>query len=242
MTFEEQRSSGQQPPQALVVDWGGVLTVPLAQAFGGWAGSEGIDMSLWRAILLEWGSLGTPAGGRGTDQVAGGSAGVALASGPVAALERGEIDGSDFETQLADELGRRGVRVRAKGLLDRMLSGLEEGEPRMFEVVRAARAAGMSTALLSNSWGNAYDRTGWDELFDVVVISGEVGMRKPEARIFIRTAELLAVAPQACVMVDDLPANVAGAEAVGMRAVLHRTVEETVDVLTGLLLVDFSRV
>jgi len=100
----------------------------------------------------------------------------------------------------------------------------------------------MATALLSNSWGNTYDRSGWDELFDVVVISGEVGMRKPEARIFTRTAELLAVAPQACVMVDDLPSNIAGAEAVGMHAVLHRTVEETVDVLARLLSVDFSRV
>lgn len=237
----EQRST-QQPPQALVVDWGGVLTVPLAQALGGWASSEGIDMPLWRATLLEWGALGTSAAGRGTDQVAGGSAGVALASGPVASLERGEIDRRDFETQLADELARRGVRVRAQGLLDRILSGLDEGEPRMFEVVRAARAAGMATALLSNSWGNTYDRTGWDELFDVVVISGEVGMRKPEARIFTRTVEMLGLPPQACVMVDDLPSNIAGAEAVGMRAVLHRTVTETVSVLADLLPVDLSAV
>ncbi len=224
------------PPDVLVVDWGGVLTVPLAEAFGGWAQSEGVPMELYRDTLREWGFV-EAAPERGTDEVAGGSLGGDLAAGPVAALERGELPREEFERLLAGELVRRGVDVRADGLLDRMLGGLDAPEPRMHDLVRAARAAGMRTALLSNSWGNTYDRTGWDEMFEVVVISGEVGMRKPEGRIFARTAELLGVDPSRCVMVDDLPSNVAGAEAVGMHAVLHRDVATTARALhelTGL--------
>ncbi len=228
-------------PSALVVDWGGVLTVPLSQAFGGWAAREGVGMDVYRDTLREWGAV-EPAPERGTDEVAGGSLGADVASGPVAALERGELDRTEFERDLAAELTRRGVTVRADGLLDRMLSGLEAPEPRMHALVRAARQAGLRTALLSNSWGNTYDRTGWDDMFEVVVISGEVGMRKPEARIFTHTVERLGLAPQQCVMVDDLPSNVAGAEAVGMHAVLHREVDTTVRTISGLTGVDLSGV
>ncbi len=229
------------PASALVVDWGGVLTVPLSQAFGGWAAREGVGMEVYRDTLREWGAV-EPAPERGTDEVPGGSLAAEVAAGPVAALERGELDRSEFERELAAELTRRGVRVEAEGLLDRMLSGLEEPEPRMHALVRAARRAGLRTALLSNSWGNTYDRTGWDEMFEVVVISGEVGMRKPEARIFTHTVELLGLEPGQCVMVDDLPSNVAGAEAVGMHAVLHREVDPTARAVAGLTGVDLSGV
>lgn len=224
---------------ALVVDWGGVLTVPLSQAFGSWAAREGVGMDVYRDTLKEWGAA-EPAPERGTDEVAGGSVGADVAAGPVAALERGELDRSQFERDLAAELSRRGVRVDPDGLLDRMLAGLEEPEPRMHALVRAARRAGLRTALLSNSWGNTYDRTGWDEMFEVVVISGEVGMRKPEARIFTHTVEQLGLEPAQCVMVDDLPSNVAGAEAVGMHAVLHREVAATVRAVAGLTGVELS--
>jgi HAD superfamily hydrolase (TIGR01509 family) len=145
------------------------------------------------------------------------------------------MSAAEFEQLLADELHARGSRVTASGLLGRMLAGLEEPEVRMHAVVRRARAAGVRTALLSNSWGNSYDRRGWEEMFDVVVISGEVGMRKPEARIFEHTAELMDLPTGACVMVDDLPWNVDGARAAGMAAVLHREVEETARALESLL-------
>jgi epoxide hydrolase-like predicted phosphatase len=226
-------------PTALVVDWGGVLTVPLTEAFGSWAAREGVAMEVYRDTLREWGAV-EPAPDRGTDEVAGGSVGGDLAAGPVAALERGELHRSEFEQQLAAELTRRGVPVQAQGLLDRMLSGLEAPEPRMHALVRAARKAGLRTALLSNSWGNTYDRSGWDEMFEVVVISGEVGMRKPEARIFTHTVEQLGLEPGQCVMIDDLPSNVAGAEAVGMHAVLHREVATTIRTVATLTGADLS--
>jgi epoxide hydrolase-like predicted phosphatase len=97
-----------------------------------------------------------------------------------------------------------------------MMSGLVPNSSPMVAVVLAARARGIRTALLSNSWGLDYDRTGWAELFDAVVISGEVGLRKPEPAIYRLAAERLGVAPEGCVFVDDLAPNVRGAAAVGM--------------------------
>ena len=60
------------------------------------------------------------------------------------------------------------------------------------------------------------------ELFDGVVISGEVGLHKPQPEIFELAAERVDLEPSDCVFVDDLRENCAGAEAVGMIAVLHR--------------------
>ena len=58
-------------------------------------------------------------------------------------------------------------------------------------------------------------------MFDAVVISGEVGMRKPEARIFEHTLELLGLPAAECVFVDDLPHNVAAAAGLGLVGVQH---------------------
>jgi epoxide hydrolase-like predicted phosphatase len=92
----------------------------------------------------------------------------------------------------------------------------------------------LATALLSNSWGLDYPREIWGDLFDVVVISGEVGMRKPESRIFHLAAERLGLPPRACVFVDDLAPNVRGAAAVGMVGVHHVTPQQTIEELEAL--------
>jgi putative hydrolase of the HAD superfamily len=97
----------------------------------------------------------------------------------------------------------------------------------MSGLVRRARGAGLRTALLSNSWGNDYPRDGWDEMFDAIVISGEVGMRKPEPRIYEHTLGLLGLPAGACVFVDDMPHNVAAAVEVGMVGVLHTSYDAT---------------
>jgi len=209
--------------RALVVDWGGVLTQPLNQSTAAWAEADGVDPAHFGEALKGWHTLARAEAGDGLD------------AGPVAALERGEIAVAEFEVLLAAELGRLGSPVSAQGLLGRLLAGLEQPEPRMFAVVRTAKAAGVRTALLSNSWGNTYPRQGWDSLFDAVVISGEVGMRKPEERIYRHTAALLGLPTSACVMVDDLPWNVEAAQAVGMHAVLHTDPVLTAEALGQLL-------
>ncbi len=209
---------------ALVVDYGGVLTNSLAETMGSWLAAEGVDGDVFAAAMRDL------MGDRGA-RVA--------RDNPIHALERGEIEVPDFEHRLAGLLtSTTGEAVRADGLLSRMLGGFERSE-NMLGVLRAVRSAGLKTALLSNSWGLGYPREGWSELFDVTVISGEVGLRKPEPEIYHLCARQLGVAPEECVFVDDLPPNVRGAVAVGMTGILHRTYEETVaelDVLLGLSL------
>jgi putative hydrolase of the HAD superfamily len=106
----------------------------------------------------------------------------------------------------------------------------------MYDTIRALRGAGFSTALLSNSWGcEEYPRADFPDLFDTVVLSGEVGMRKPEEGIFLHTAETLGLTPQECVFIDDIEANVRAAEAVGMTGLHHREPDSTTRRLSAIL-------
>jgi epoxide hydrolase-like predicted phosphatase len=105
----------------------------------------------------------------------------------------------------------------------------------MVAAVRAARQGGVKTGLISNSWGlGIYERAPID-LFDAAVISGEVGLHKPQPEIYLLACERLEVEPREAVFVDDLRENCDGAEAVGMTAVLHRETSDTVARLEELL-------
>lgn len=209
---------------ALVVDYGGVLTNSIPEVFGAWVAADGLAPEDVRAVL---GDLLT------ADPTAG-------ADDSLHGLERGELDVSEFERRLAVRLRRAdGGAVEATGLLRRAFSGMRV-EPRMTAAVARAREAGVRTALLSNSWSLDYDRAGWEEMFDEVVISGEVGLRKPEPEIFALTAERLRVPADGCVFVDDLAANVHGAVAAGMVGVHHTDVDRTLEELRILLGVDLA--
>jgi HAD superfamily hydrolase (TIGR01509 family) len=159
---------------------------------------------------------------------------------PVHRLERGELAVESFEDALAAELGVRGSHVDPRGLLTRMFADFDVLMDSMVGLIHRARRAGLRTALLSNSWtDDHYPAALFDGLFDAVVISGRVGMRKPEPRIYVRTADELDLPTSACVMVDDLPHNVTGAVATGMVGVLHTGYETTLaelEVLFGLRL------
>ncbi|MFI5101346.1 MAG: HAD family hydrolase [Actinomycetes bacterium] len=199
--------------RGLVVDWGGVLTHALGYAMTAWAVADGVDGEQFRALMREW--LAPAAGAQAHDN-------------PVHALERGEIEVPDFERRLAERLETTsGVPVDPEGLLGRMFERFEHA-PNMVGLVRRAHASGIRTALLSNSWGtDDYPRDGWDQMFDVVVISGEVGMRKPEPEIFAHTVELLGLAAPECVFVDDLRHNVDAAVALGFVGIRHTSYETT---------------
>jgi len=210
---------------ALIVDYGGVLTSPLPDAMRAWCDADGIDHLRFRAVMRDWLDV-APAQPGGVS--------------PAHALERGEVSLAEFERTLAAQLSvPDGPAVVADGLVTRMFAGFQAALP-MVEAVRRAKAAGIRTALLSNSWGLDYDRTGWDALFDAVVISGEVGMRKPEPEIYRLAAAKLGVAETACVFVDDLAPNIRGAVAVGMVGVHHLSVEATIDELTTLLAIELA--
>jgi len=184
--------------QGVIIDWGGVMTGPVMDSVRVWLDAEHIDHQTYQAALRPWVHAAYDGAGHGN---------------PVHALERGECTDAEFERELAARLVRQdGGTVAADGLLGRMFAATVPSEP-MYAAVRALRAAGRRTCLLSNSWGSdGYPREVLPELFDAVVISAEVGMRKPE----------------------DMSANVQAAEALGMRGVLHTQAATTVAELAEL--------
>ncbi|MPZ62402.1 MAG: HAD-IA family hydrolase [Propionibacteriales bacterium] len=209
------------PLNALIIDWGGVLTAGLGVSLRAWAEDEGLDFDSYLSVVREWFE---PDGGL-TD-----------GPNPIHALERGEMSAREFESVFAGALQQYDGRpVNPDGLLNRMFSNFER-VPAMYDLIRRAKGHGLRTALLSNSWGDDhYPRAGWDEMFDAVVISGEVGRRKPESEIFWLTCERLGVSPPECVFVDDLEVNVEAAVRLGMVGVRHRSYDETAERLESIL-------
>jgi epoxide hydrolase-like predicted phosphatase len=200
---------------ALVVDFGGVLTTSIWPAFASFCDAEGLDPETVRDLFR----------------------GDAEALKLLRGLETGELSDSDFEGSFGTLLGV----TDSDGLITRMFADLQPELP-MIEAVRAARAGGFKTGLITNSWGmGIYDRAPTD-LFDVTVISGEVGLHKPQPEIYLLACERLEVEPAAAVFVDDLRENCAGAEAVGMTALLHRDPAETVAKLETLLGLELSTI
>jgi len=154
----------------------------------------------------------------------------------VTPFETGAMPEEEFSIQFAQRLAQEtGKEIDPERFVARMFGGvrLEEG---MLDAVAAARGSGFKTALLSNSWGlSGYPRERFADLFDVVVISAEVGMRKPHPEIFRYTTEELGLAPRRCVFVDDHPGHLKAAVAEGMTTVLHRSPAETMAELEQLL-------
>jgi putative hydrolase of the HAD superfamily len=197
------------PITGLLVDWGGVMTGNLFHSFSAFCADEGLDPNaLAQAFRAE------PAA---RDLLIG--------------FEEGRIDETDFENGLGRMLGVNS----AEGLIDRLFAGAKLDEP-MVAAVRTARASGIATGLISNSWGTTrYPRELLGELFDGVVISGEVGIRKPAPPIYRLGAEAIGREPAQCVFVDDLPFNLTPAQELGMAAVHHITAESTIPELERLL-------
>ncbi len=200
---------GRAARRALLVDFGGVLTSNVFDSFREFCEREGLEPGAVKRLFRE-------------DREA-----LAL----LRRLERGELSEDAFSERFAPLLGVSDH----KGLVDRLFAGMRADEA-MVDAVRSARAGGVRTGLVSNSWGRGrYDRDAFPELFDAVVISGEVGLHKPEPEIFRLAADRVEAPIESCVFVDDLKENCAGAEAVGMTAVLHRGAETTVPELERLL-------
>lgn len=212
------------PLSGLIVDWGGVLTVGMPEAMGAWAADEQIDITSFIEVMREW---------LGRDYA------IEAAYNPIHALERGEMRVPQFEQHLAESLtSKTGQGVVAEGLLDRMFRFFRHS-PDMMALVRRAKEQGIRTALLSNSWGNNYPTDLFDGMFDVVVISGEVGMRKPDPDIYQHTLQAIDLPAAACVFVDDLMPNVVAARDLGLVGVHHTDYETTaaeLDVLFGRVL------
>jgi epoxide hydrolase-like predicted phosphatase len=192
----------------LLVDWGGVLTSDVFASFGAFCELEGLERD-------------------GLSQVFRNDADCREL---ILGLETGAVAPEVFEPRVAALLG-----VTAPGLIDRLFAGAVPDED-MLEAVRRARGGGIRTGLVSNSWGTSrYPRDLLAELFDGVVISGEVGLRKPAPEMYALGAERIGLAPGSCVFVDDLKVNLAPAESLGMVTVHHRGADETIAQLERLL-------
>lgn len=202
--------------RAVLFDFGGVLTTPVWESFAAFCEQRGLDRDSVRRLFRE-----DPE---------------ALAD--LRELERGAVSQREFEQRFGARLGLE----ETHGLVDGLFAGMGPSEE-MVEAVRRLRAQGVRTGLLSNSWStDHYDRGLLTELFDAVVISGEVGLHKPQPEIYTLAAERIGVPPGDCVFVDDLRENCEGAEAVGMVAIRHREPAETIVRLAELTGAELSAV
>jgi putative hydrolase of the HAD superfamily len=190
---------------AVLVDFGGVITSSVLQAFTDFGASLGGDPRLPLDLLAR-------------DE---------RARGLLADHECGRIDTEAFERGFAERLRAHGADVPAEGLTVRMQAGMSIDQD-MLALLDGLRTAGHRVALVSNSFGDGtYDGVDLAAVADTVVISAEVGIRKPSRRIYAIACERLGVGPEEAVMIDDLRQNLDGAARIGIGGVLHTSAADT---------------
>lgn len=187
--------------RAVLFDFAGVITVPMGPTVKQLAQDAGADLT--ELVDFIFGDY------EGTGDT------------PWHRLERGEIPLDEFGVWGAAEGTARGWDLDLIAFLDQLVAC--ELRTDIVERVGQLRKEGYRTLLLTNNI-REYS-TQWraklpvDELFEFVVDSSEVGMRKPEARIFQLALDKLGVAPEEAVMLDDIAVNTEAAKALGMHAI-----------------------
>jgi putative hydrolase of the HAD superfamily len=194
----------------LICDFGGVLTTPLQEGFLAYQEESGVSLEeLGKAM------------GRAAEE---------HGDHPLFALERGEITEAEFRARIEPHLEDGFDLARLRTLYFERLAP----NTTMVEFVRELRGRGVRAALLTNNvreweplWRAKLPEI--DELFEVVVDSAFVGLRKPDRAIFELTLERLgAVAPERCVFLDDLDVNCDAARELGMAAVRFESAEQAI--------------
>jgi putative hydrolase of the HAD superfamily len=200
--------------RAVISDFGGVLTSPLINSFASFQDRTGISPE----------SLG------------GAMQAIAEADGayPLFELETGRLTEAEFlakiEAALEPLIGHRPEMHRFSEIY---FEALEPNEP-MIELMRDLRGRGYRMALLTNNvreWEPLWrSMLPVDEIFEVVVDSGFVGIRKPDPPIYELTIERLGdgIGPADCLFVDDVEVNIEAARALGMTAVHFRSSEQAI--------------
>lgn len=199
--------------EAVISDFGGVLTTPLVDAFLAIQTDTGASMEdlgqAMQHILAKSGHH------------------------PLHRLERGELSEADFlqqmEQALATEVGKAISLHEFRNSYFRALKPNHE----VFQFMRELKERSLRLALLTNNvreWEPTWrSMLPIDEIFELVVDSGFVGMRKPEERIYRLTLERLGLPAEACLFVDDFEENCRAAAAVGMQAIRFVETEQTID-------------
>jgi putative hydrolase of the HAD superfamily len=205
-------SEGGSGIEAVISDFGGVLTTPLIQSFMAFQDQTGISAE----VLGKGMQAATEANG----------------DNPLFEMERGEISEAAFLAQLTDALepllGHRPEMHRFREIYFEAL----DPNPPMIELMRELNASGYRMAMLTNNvreWEPLWrSMLPVDEIFETVVDSGFVGCRKPESRIYSLTLERIRMQPTSCLFVDDVQVNCEGAERAGIAAVHFRDNEQAI--------------
>jgi putative hydrolase of the HAD superfamily len=198
--------------EAVISDFGGVLTSPLLDSFAAFQDSSGISLgNLGLAMAAIWERDG---------------------ANPLFELETGRITEAQFLRTMGSELSRQmGRPIELHGFGERYFEHLHPNE-RMIEYMRQLRQRGYKLAICTNNvreWEGLWRaKLPVDELFEVVVDSGFVGARKPERRIYELTLERLGVPADAALFIDDVELNCQVARELGMEAVWFRSTEEAI--------------
>lgn len=199
-------ASGAGSKAALLVDFGGVLTTSIFESFSGIAAGRRLDPALVEQLIRE------------EEEVA-------------SALAEHEVRGApleEFERVLSRRLREHGVEVPESGLVAAMIARIGP-DRRMLAMLEEARQSGVRTAIVSNTLGyEVYDAFEVESLVDEVVLSGRVGIRKPDVRIYEIACKRLGVSPAQAVMIDDLELNLIGSDQIGIKGILHRRTETTI--------------
>jgi putative hydrolase of the HAD superfamily len=213
-------ASADRSIEAVISDFGGVLTNRLVQAFIAFQEHSGISMEQL---------------GRGMQRVAERDG-----EYPLFRLERGQLSEADFLNDLAWGLEQElGNRPTLQGFRDVYFEALHPNQP-MLDLMRDLGARGYRMAILTNNvreWEELWRaKLPVDEIFELIVDSAWVGMRKPEPGIYRLTLERLGgVAPERALFVDDNELNVEAARELGMHAVHFRSTDQAVEEIRKLL-------
>jgi epoxide hydrolase-like predicted phosphatase len=198
--------------EAVISDFGGVLTSPLLDSFAAFQNSSGISL----------------------EQLGAAMAAVATRQGanPLFELETGRMTEAAFLKSLGEELSSGLDRpVELHGFGERYFEHLHPNV-RVIEFMRRLRERGYRMAICTNNvreWEQLWRaKLPVDEIFDVVVDSAFVGSRKPEPRIYEITLERLGVEPDAALLVDDVDVNCAAARELGISAVWFQETEQAI--------------
>jgi putative hydrolase of the HAD superfamily len=191
--------------QAVIWDFGGVFTTSPFEAFNRYETAHGLPLDLIRTI-------------NATDPH----------KNAWALFERSEIDAAAFDVAFAAQSKALGHEVRGRDVLP-LLSG--DVRPRMVAALKTCKAAGLKVGCITNNvlTGHGAGMAGTSQkasqvaqimgLFEEVIESSKVGVRKPDPRIYQMMCERLDVDPKACVYLDDLGINCKPAAALGMAAI-----------------------
>ncbi|MBS1863330.1 MAG: HAD family phosphatase [Actinobacteria bacterium] len=206
--------------EAVVSDFGGVLTTPLMASFLALQDAHGVSAE-------DFGKAMRAAAKAGDGEI------------PLFKLEKGEISEPEFLDQLRDGLEPLlGHRPELHRFREVFFEALDPNEP-MIDLMRECKRSGRRMALLTNNvqeWEPLW-RTMLpvDEIFETIVDSGWVGYRKPEPQIYEMTLERIGIQAEACLFVDDIEANCEAARELGFTAVHYREAGQTIAEVRGAL-------